>query len=187
MTASGTHRGLWLRFVLLVGMAAVLVFAVYFAYRPGRVVGKRAAGSCRGAHAECPDGRLLGLHRFHSGAHQLHPWRLRLQGRVLLGGRQGHSGCFTDRTDYSIRYVRENPRSGTDVPDDFERAALASFERGADEYFAMTDYEGSPAFRYVSVLAPSPAVCPATALRRGRRTSRGSSRRAWPPKMWPAR
>ena len=32
MTASGTHRGLWLRFVLLVGMAAVLVFAVYFAW-----------------------------------------------------------------------------------------------------------------------------------------------------------
>lgn len=61
---------------------------------------------------------------------------------------------FTRDSDgYGIRYVRENPRSATDVPDEFERAALRRFtEDGATEYYEMAEQDGKPVFRYASVL-----------------------------------
>ena len=157
MTASGTHRGLWLRFVLLVGMAAVLVFAVYFAWTAQAESSeneRRALAEARTLSAQMDaswdyiDSIQERINYTH-GVFDFKDVYCSVAGKAI-------AVRFTDRTDYSIRYVRENPRSGTDVPDDFERAALASFERGADEYFAMTDYEGSPAFRYVSVLRAEP-------------------------------
>ncbi len=60
---------------------------------------------------------------------------------------------FMQRTDYVIRYVRENPRSGTDVPDAFELEAIAAWDDGGqEEYYAFTEFEGEPALRYSSVL-----------------------------------
>ncbi len=60
---------------------------------------------------------------------------------------------FMQRTDYVIRYVRENPRSGTDVPDAFELEAIAAWDdRGQAEHYAFTSFEGEPALRYSSVL-----------------------------------
>ena len=60
---------------------------------------------------------------------------------------------FMQRTDYTIRYVRENPRSGSDVPDDFELAAIGAWrDGGASEYHAFTTFDGEPALRYASVL-----------------------------------
>lgn len=57
------------------------------------------------------------------------------------------------RTDYVIRYVRENPRSGTDVPDGFELDAIAAWnDEGRPEHYAFTTFEGEPALRYASVL-----------------------------------
>ncbi|MEC4175378.1 DUF3365 domain-containing protein [Adlercreutzia sp. R7] len=54
---------------------------------------------------------------------------------------------------YVIRYVRENPRSSTDVPDRFEQTALNHFTvGGANEHYEMAEYEGRPVFRYASVL-----------------------------------
>lgn len=60
---------------------------------------------------------------------------------------------FMQRTDYVIRYVRENPRSSTDVPDAFELEAIGAWVNGEEaEYYAFTTFEGEPALRYSSVL-----------------------------------
>lgn len=61
---------------------------------------------------------------------------------------------FTRESDgYVIRYVRENPRTATDEPDDFERSALARFAEGDEtEHFQMDAGGERPVFRYASVL-----------------------------------
>lgn len=59
---------------------------------------------------------------------------------------------FTQQTDCTIRYTRENPRTPTDAPDAFEAAALAAFENGESEYYEVSDFGGQPSFRYASVL-----------------------------------
>ncbi|MCI8424383.1 MAG: DUF3365 domain-containing protein [Adlercreutzia sp.] len=54
---------------------------------------------------------------------------------------------------YTIRYVRDNPRSSTDAPDRFEQTALNHFTvGGSTEYYEMAEQEGRPVFRYASVL-----------------------------------
>lgn len=65
---------------------------------------------------------------------------------------------ITNRSDgYVVRYARENPRSSTDEPDDFERRALARFaEGGAEEFYEVGDYGGAPVLRYASRLAIAP-------------------------------
>lgn len=65
---------------------------------------------------------------------------------------------ITTRSDgYIVRYARENPRSGPDEPDEFERRALESFAGdGGSEYYEVTDYEGKPVLRYASLLTISP-------------------------------
>lgn len=67
---------------------------------------------------------------------------------------KGIARRFTMNSEgYVIRYVRENPRSSTDVPDEFEAVALRRFESGeASEHYEMTMFEGAPAFRYASAL-----------------------------------
>lgn len=61
---------------------------------------------------------------------------------------------FTSASNnYMVRYVRENPRTATDEPDEFERTALNHFVVGGSrEYYATTEFEGRPVFRYASVL-----------------------------------
>lgn len=61
---------------------------------------------------------------------------------------------FTSASNnYAVRYVRENPRTATDEPDEFERTALNHFMVGGSrEYYATTEFEGRPVFRYASVL-----------------------------------
>ena len=66
---------------------------------------------------------------------------------------KGIARRFTrDAEGYTIRYVRDSPRTATDEPDAFESEALRRFASGAQEYYEMTDYEGAPSFRYVSKL-----------------------------------
>lgn len=71
---------------------------------------------------------------------------------------KGIAKRFTrESNDYLIRYVRENPRSGTDEPDSFERVALNHFTvGGSTEHYELTTYEGRPAFRYASALLIKP-------------------------------
>ena len=59
---------------------------------------------------------------------------------------------FTNKTGCIIRYTRENPRTGSDAPDEFELAALRSFEQGGTEYYGVSVYEGRSVFRYLSAL-----------------------------------
>lgn len=65
---------------------------------------------------------------------------------------------FTLTTDgYVIRFVRENPRSSTDYPDEFESEALARFEAGeATECYTVEGSGDEASFRYVFVLTVQP-------------------------------
>ena len=54
---------------------------------------------------------------------------------------------------YVVRYARENPRSGSDEPDAFEKDAIAFFEAGSgNEYYRFESYQDMPALRYASEL-----------------------------------
>jgi len=61
---------------------------------------------------------------------------------------------FTKQSEgYVIRYARENPRSGTDEPDEFERKALRLFSTGkARELYGIEEYKGEMVFRYTSAI-----------------------------------
>lgn len=63
---------------------------------------------------------------------------------------------FTDKTseEYSMSYVRFNPRNVKDSPDEFETEALNQFyEAGPDEMYGFaTTSEGERAFRYVAAI-----------------------------------
>lgn len=59
---------------------------------------------------------------------------------------------FVTLSDYTIRYVRENPRVSGDAPDRFEAQALASFDRETSEYSGTALFEEKPVFRYVVAL-----------------------------------
>lgn len=67
---------------------------------------------------------------------------------------KGIARRFTQTSDgYVIRYVRENPRTGTDAPDDFEQRALNHFTvGGSTEYYEMAELDGEPVLRYSSAL-----------------------------------
>lgn len=66
---------------------------------------------------------------------------------------KGVAQRFMGKTDVIVRYVRDNPRSGTDWPDAFEAQAIAAWERdGTAETYEFTEFEGEPALRYTSAL-----------------------------------
>lgn len=64
---------------------------------------------------------------------------------------------FSAQSDgYVIRYVRENPRSGGDEPDEFEATALTDFAaNGTSEYYDIVSAD-ERVFRYVSALEIRP-------------------------------
>lgn len=61
---------------------------------------------------------------------------------------------FTQRSEgYSIRFVREDPRSVVDEPDDYEMKVLKSFEDDSvQERYGEETLDGQPVFRYVARL-----------------------------------
>lgn len=59
---------------------------------------------------------------------------------------------FTNNTDAEIRFVRENPRSSDDFPDEFESEALRAFSSGESEYYAVVTQQEKTSFRYLAVL-----------------------------------
>lgn len=60
---------------------------------------------------------------------------------------------FSQNTDCVIRYTRENPRTGPDVPDAFEQEALNQFEAGETEFYGIEAGEnGQSYFRYLRAI-----------------------------------
>lgn len=62
---------------------------------------------------------------------------------------------FSRKTDYryKLRYIRENPRSVRDVPDELEQEALTAFADGEQEYYRFdTDESGQRVFRYIEAI-----------------------------------
>lgn len=154
MTTRKNQVGLWLRFALLLGVAAVVVFAVYFAWEAQSEAAeneRRALAEARVLSAQM-DSSWDYIDSIQERINYSHG-EFDFKGVYCSMAGKAIAQRFTDRTDYSIRYVRENPRSGTDVPDSFEAKALDAFRRGQTEYYAMVDMDGEPAFRYVSALA----------------------------------
>lgn len=64
---------------------------------------------------------------------------------------------FSQNSDYTIRFTNTVPRNIANTPDQYENDALALFSDDSDttEYFGFTEYEGVPAFRYVSAMKVS--------------------------------
>lgn len=64
------------------------------------------------------------------------------------------AALFTRDSEYTVRYVAENPRNLQDLPDDFEKRALAAFAADAelDEFYEISDFNGQPAFRYCGAM-----------------------------------
>ncbi len=145
--------GLWVRFVLLMLVAAAMVFAAYFAYS---VFSERAENERRAlAEARTLSSQMqAGWDYIDSIQNRINYSNGHFDFKDVYCSVAGKSIArrFTERTDYSIRYVRENPRSGTDEPDEFEGRALAAFEAGGTECWEFTTLDGQPVFRYVSVL-----------------------------------
>ncbi|WP_172623465.1 ATP-binding protein [Arabiibacter massiliensis] len=154
MKARRSHMQLWARFAVLVGLAGVVVFGVYLAW-------STHAESAENERRALAEARVLSAQMDSS-------WDYvdSIQDRInYTDGTFDFKGVycsvagksiakrFTDRTDYVIRYVREDPRSGTDEPDEFEQAALDAFaHESVTEHYGMQEYEGAQAFRYVSAL-----------------------------------
>lgn len=61
---------------------------------------------------------------------------------------------FSEKTDYLIRYIKEEPRNVVDTPDDFELIALQTLEQdnGISEYWEVGEYEGETVLRYLSAM-----------------------------------
>lgn len=59
---------------------------------------------------------------------------------------------FSQNTDCVVRYTRENPRTGSDAPDEFEAEALRRFESGETEYYGVVSLDGESTFRYLRAI-----------------------------------
>ena len=138
MTTTKSHRSLWLRFALLLGVAAVAVFAVYFAWEAQAESSeneRRALAEARTLSAQmdaCWDyvDSIQERINYSHGVFDFKGVYCSVAGKAI-------AARFTKHTDYSIRYVRTHPRSGTDEPDEFETRALQAFDRGEHEFYAM--------------------------------------------------
>ncbi len=148
-----TQSRLWVKFAVLLGVASVVVFAAYYAWMSHTSESqneRRALAEARTLSAEMDASwdyinSMQDRINYTNGVYDFKGVYCSVAGKSI-------AKRFTDSTDYSIRYVRENPRSGTDAPDDFELSALQSFGDGAQEYYAMTRMGGEMAFRYVAPL-----------------------------------
>ncbi len=61
---------------------------------------------------------------------------------------------FSTETDYKIQYTNLKTRRKADAPDEFEITALERFNNNPEvrEHYALTEFEGEEAFRYVKSL-----------------------------------
>lgn len=153
MHSSHSQSNLWIRFVILLGVASVVVFAVYYVWMANAGAAqneRRALAEARTLSAEMDASwdyvnSIQERINYTDGVYDFKGVYCSVAGKSI-------AKRFTDSTEYSIRYVRENPRSGTDVPDAFELEALQAFGQGKREYYAMTEVDGKATFRYVSSL-----------------------------------
>lgn len=60
------------------------------------------------------------------------------------------SRLFMQKSDYSIRYISETPRSANAYADEFETRAFDAFRsESVNEHYGITEYDGREVFRYV--------------------------------------
>lgn len=144
---------LWVKFAVLLGVASIAVFAAYYAWTSHTSESqneRRALAEARTLSAEMDASwdyidSMQDRINYTNGVYDFKGVYCSVAGKNI-------AKRFTDSTDYSIRYVRDNPRSGTDIPDEFEASALRSFADGTQEYYAMSRVDGKMTFRYVAPL-----------------------------------
>ena len=96
---------------------------------------------------------------------------------------------FTRDSDgYGIRYVRENPRSATDVPDEFERAALRRFtEDGRQNTMRWPSRTANRCSATLRCSKSSGIAWSAMGILRALPMKRGFCAKAWIWATWPVR
>lgn len=64
------------------------------------------------------------------------------------------AALFSRHSDSAIRFTKLDPRNADNAPDEFETAALDTFQANSDiiEYYGFADEDGSRVFRYVSAM-----------------------------------
>lgn len=158
----GGVRGRFIKFYVLVAAVAVVVLCVFLAWSyqtKGEENMRRALAEARTLNTE------IGAAWDYIDSVQ--PILTRMSGDPLSGGvycvvaAKDIAERFSDQSEYSIRYVRTNPRNAEDEPDDFEQQALVEFEQSnATEYYAMVRGEGGATFRYVIKLTVDSGCLP---------------------------
>ncbi|MDR1184252.1 MAG: DUF3365 domain-containing protein [Coriobacteriales bacterium] len=151
---SNRHMQLWVRFIILVAISSALVFGVYLArsyFTQRAETEKQAIAEARVLNAEIDAtwdyiNSIQNNINYSNGRYDFKNVYCATAGKSI-------ASRFTNRTDYTIRYVRESPRVGPDVPDEFEKRALDVFRAGtSSEHYEMADYNGVPSLRYATVL-----------------------------------
>lgn len=144
----------FLRFFVLAGVTAIIVLCVYLlwsGYTKNAEIERRALAEARTLYTE--------IDATWDYIDSLQPRSNRVdidtfpKGMYCAVAAKNIAKRFSQESDYSIRYIRENPRNKDDSPDDFEHLALTSFETNDDsEYYSVVEQEDGMMFRYVSVL-----------------------------------
>ena len=88
---------------------------------------------------------------------------------------------FTMESDYTTRYVNFNPRNAEDEPDEFEAEALNAFysDPNVTEYYAVTEYEGQEAYRYLSAMTVQDACLDCHGSPKGELDVTGHEKEGW--------
>lgn len=150
---TGAH-GRFVKFFILAGVAALAVLVVYLAWSydmKGEENERRALAEARTLSAE--------IGAAWEYVDSVQPVLKRLSGDPLSGGvycviaAKDIAERFSDDSEYSIRYVRIDPRNKDDEPDEFEREAFEEFEEtDAAEYYGIVREDAGIRFRYVAKL-----------------------------------
>lgn len=162
MVLNGTHnrRALWLRFSLLLVVvlaAAAVVYLVWNWAFQAETAEDKALVEARTLNLEIlaawdyVDSVQNNINYNHDGAFDFKGVYCSVAGKNI-------AKRFTQNSSgYTIRFVRDNPRTAGDEPDGFEAEALAAFAAdGSSEYYGIAEVDGQRVFRYLNVLRIGP-------------------------------
>ncbi len=154
MNRQEAPKSLFVRFFLLFAIVGTVILAAYLAWfwsSLGSQNEQRALAEARVLAAEAKaawdyvDSIQNRLNYTHG--------EFNFKGVYCAVAAKGIARNFSKNSDYSVRYVREDPRSLDDIPDAFELEALRSFEAGGEgEYYSMVWDGGTACFCYVAKL-----------------------------------
>lgn len=148
------RRRLAAKFILLTGVVSVVVLCVYLAW-------SHHAQNVENERRALAEARVLSAEIGAAWEYvdSIQPQMNRVQnsdefiGVYCAVAAKSIAERFSSGSEYSIRYVREDPRNLDDAPDTFEQRALAAFEvTDVSEYYDFERQDAGVVFRYVALL-----------------------------------